>query len=345
MKRRIILRAAPAIALAATAVGAATVLAVATTGTAAASSAATATVRYQDSPGTLSIIQLAKALGYIPGITIQNEGFVQGGPQALQALGTGQVDIAGAFTGAIADVVAHGSPVKAVISFFGDVPNSPTALVVKKGSSSSLSKPKDWIGKKVGVNTLGAQSQAILDTWFLRGGLTPKQIKSVTLVPLPSLDLPAAVEHGQIDGAMVSSAVFIAAQKAGDLTPVLKDTDLFGPFNGDQYAMADSWLKANPAGAKEFIGGMAKAVVWAQSHTRKQVLAKFVPWLKANKFTEDAKALASWTTTGISTKGGYVTKGDFTKWWPWLKSQGLIKGTENPGSMFTNEFNPYAPKS
>jgi ABC-type nitrate/sulfonate/bicarbonate transport system substrate-binding protein len=312
--------------------------------TSSASNSATATIRYQDSPGIVSVMQLAKALGDIPTITLKDEGIVQGGPQALQALGTGQVDIAGAFTGATADVIANGSPVKAVISFFGDVPSAPTALIVKKGAN--LSKPKDWIGKKVAMNTLGAQDQAILDTWLQKGGLTAAQIKTVTLVPLPSLNEAAAVQQGQVDGAIVSSAVLSNALKAGQFSVVLKDTNLFpGENDDDQYVMADSWLKGHPAAAKAFIGGMAKAIVYAQTHSRRQVLAKVVPWLKANGLSEDANALATWQTTGISTKGGYITNSDFSRWVPWLKSQGMVKSTPSSSSLFTNQYNPYAPQS
>jgi ABC-type nitrate/sulfonate/bicarbonate transport system substrate-binding protein len=310
-----------------------------------ASSHSATTIRYQDSPGDVSLIQLAKALGYTPDITLKDVGFVQGGPQALQALSTGQVDIAGSFTGAIENVIANGSAVKAVVSFIGSDPSQYGGLAVQKSQVNTLKNPKAWIGKKIAVNTLGAQAQAILDTWFQRGGLTAAQIKQVTLVPLPTLSEEAALEHGQVQGAILIGSPLAVALTDSSIGVAMKDISVFGPYNGDQYAMSDTWLKAHAAAAKEFIGGMAKAVYYTQSHTPAQVLAKLKPWLNANGLSADATALTDWKTLGISTKGGYVKASDFTKWIPWLKSQHLIKSTPNVNSMFTNAYNPYAPAS
>jgi len=38
------------------------------------------------------------------------------------------------------------------------------------------------------MNTLGANAEAVLDTFLAKGGLTQDQIKQVTLVPLPPLN-------------------------------------------------------------------------------------------------------------------------------------------------------------
>ena len=309
------------------------------------SSSSSATIRYQDSPGDVSLIQLAKALGYIPNITIKDVGFVQGGPQALQALATDQVDIAGSFTGAIENVIANGSPVKAVVSFIGSDPSQYGGLAVEKSQVNKLKNPKAWIGKKIAVNTLGAQAQAILDTWFQRDGLSAAQIKQVTLVPLPTLSEEAALEHGQVQGAILIGPTLSVALSDPSIGVAMKDISVFGPYNGDQYAMADAWLKSHPSAAKQFVGGLAKAAYYTQTHTPARVLAKLDPWLKANGLSTDASVLTTWKTLGLSTKGGYVKASDFSKWIPWLKSQHLIKGTPNVNSMFTNAYNPYAPAS
>jgi ABC-type nitrate/sulfonate/bicarbonate transport system substrate-binding protein len=312
--------------------------------TASSASAPKTTIRYQDTAGLLNYAQLAKALGYLPDITLQNVGSVTGGPAALQDLATGQIDyVSVAFTGAIENAISKGNKLEAVISVLGSGPSSYDALISKKGEN--LSTPKSWIGKKIAVNTLGAQAQAILDTWFQRGGLTAAQIKQVTLVPLPTLSEEAALEHGQVQGAILIGAPLAVALSDSSIGVAMKDISVFGPYNGDQYAMSDAWLKAHASAAKEFIGGMAKAAYYTQSHTPAQVLAKLDPWLKANGLSADATALAKWTTLGLSTKGGYVKAGDFTKWIPWLKSQHLIKSTPNVNSMFTNAYNPYAPAS
>src|SRR5689334_22594479 len=80
----------------------------------------TTTVRYQSAPGGVDLIQLADALGKLPGIKLDKVGDVQGGPASLQALVSNQIDIsASAFYGAVAQVVATGAPIKAVVSSYG----------------------------------------------------------------------------------------------------------------------------------------------------------------------------------------------------------------------------------
>lgn len=297
-------------------------------------------IRYQDAAGNLSLFQLADALGYLPDIQLKDIGIVQGGPQALQAVGTGQADIAGAFTGATENVIANGTPLTAVVSFLGS--NSSVYGGVLTKSGSTLTKPQDFIGKKIAVNTLGAQWEATLDTWFTAAGMTPDQIKQVELVPLPAINSEAAVRNGQVDAALISGALFTQALKTPGLKVVVKDTDILGDYDGDQYVMANSWLKGHPAAAKEFVGGMAKALVYTQTHSVADTLNIIKPYLEAHDLKDDATALSSYLGTGVSAKGGVISARDFSRWIPWLQQKGLIKGTPDVSKMFTNEYNPYA---
>ena len=311
--------------------------------TASSSSAPKTTIRYLDTAGILNYAQLAEALGYLPGIDLKNVGSVTGGPAALQDLATGQIDFVSiAFTGAIENAISKGNKLKAVISVLGSDASAYSALVSKKGEN--LSTPRSWIGKKIGVNTLGAAEQAIVDTWLQRGGLTQGQISQVTLVPITPLDATNAVMHGQVDGTLLSGPLLVEAVKTGQVQIDFKDTSFLGSYDSNEGVMTSAWLQAHPVVAKQFIGGLAKAIRFTQTHPAKATLAKLVPWLKANGFSEDANALQYWTTNGVVTRGGYIKTSYFTEWIPWLKSQHLITGDPNVSAMFTNAYNPYAPK-
>ncbi len=308
-----------------------------------ASSAPKTTIRYQDTAGLLNYVQLAKALGYIPDITLKNVGSVTGGPAALQDLATGQIDyVSVAFTGAIENAIAKGNKLKAVLSVLGSADNDYTALISKKGEN--LSTPKSWIGKKIAVNTLGATEQAVVDTWLQHGGLTQAQISQVTLVPITPLDATDAVLHGQVDGTLASGPLLTEALKTGQVQIDFKDSSFLGAYDSNDAVMTSAWLQAHPADAREFIGGVARAIHFTQTHPAKAALARLVPWLKANGLTEDANALQYWTTNGVVTAGGYIKTSYFSQWIPWLKSQHLISGSPNVSTMFTNAYNPYAPK-
>jgi ABC-type nitrate/sulfonate/bicarbonate transport system substrate-binding protein len=301
------------------------------------------TIRYQTSPGILNLAEMADALGYLDGITLKNVGVVQGGPQALQALATGQVDLAGAFVGAAANVIANGTPVKGVLAYYGSDPHVYGALVTKDGST--ITQPQDLIGKKVAVNTLGAQFEAVLDTWLQKGGLTDAQIKQVTLVPLPSINTEAAVRNGQVDAAYLNGSLLTNALKTPGLTVVMKDTQLLGSFNGGSYEMTDAYLLDHPDTAKEFISGMARAIHWIQTHSTQQTLDLYTKYLDAHGESDDAQALAAWVGTGIATKGGVLRDEDYTTWTGWLQSKGLRKGSLDVSSLYTNQYNPYADSS
>jgi ABC-type nitrate/sulfonate/bicarbonate transport system substrate-binding protein len=298
------------------------------------------TIRYQTSPGLMNLAEMADALGYLHGITLKNVGVVQGGPQALQALATGQVDLAGAFMGAVANVEANGTPIKGVIAYYGSDRNVYGELLTKDGSS--ITKPQDLIGKKIAVNTLGAQFEAVLDTWFTKAGMTQDQIKQVTLVPLPSINTEAALRNGQVDAAFLNGSLLQNALKTPGLTSIMKDTDLLGSFNGGSYEMTDSFLKDHADTAKDFVGAMAKALRWTQTHSVQQTLDVYTKWLDAHGQSDDAKALATWKGTGVASKGGVLRSTDYSNWTDWLKAQGLIKSDLDVSSLYTNQYNPYA---
>src|SRR6476659_6155275 len=98
------------------------------------SSGEAATIRYQSSAGTVDVLQLADALGYLDGLTLEKVGDVTGGPQSVQALTSHQIDIsASAFFGAIAQVVASGAPIKAVVSTYGSNDQVSSGIVTLEG--------------------------------------------------------------------------------------------------------------------------------------------------------------------------------------------------------------------
>ena len=79
------------------------------------------------------------------------------------------------------------------------------SAVVAPPDAGLTDDPHTFIGKKVAVNTLRANAEAV-DTWFAQGGLTQDQIDQVTLVPLPPLNTLQALDRGQVDAAYLPLA-------------------------------------------------------------------------------------------------------------------------------------------
>ncbi|WP_188781940.1 ABC transporter substrate-binding protein [Nocardioides phosphati] len=305
----------------------------------------TVTVRYQSSPGGVDPLQLADALGKLPGITLKKVGDVQGGPESLRALASNQVDIsASAFYGAIAQTVATGVPIKAVVSTYGTNAKTGAAVVAKKGSGLTKD-PHSFIGKKVAVNTLGANAEAVLDTWFAKGGLSKDQIKQVTLVPLPPLNTAQALSQGQVDAAYVGVGQLKAIGEAVKIDTIVKDSDVVGFYNGGGFALRDDWIEHQKKTDRVLVSGIAAAVDYIESHDRAQVLKVYTKWLRDNGYGDGVEAVEkNWNgSNGVSSKGGVIADKDIAVWLDWLGSRGDVDPTKiKPSDVYTNEFNPGA---
>jgi ABC-type nitrate/sulfonate/bicarbonate transport system substrate-binding protein len=304
----------------------------------------TTTLRYQTGPGLMNYAELADALGYFEHVELDYVGQVQGGPEALRALATDQIDFANAFQGAIAKVVATGVPVTAVVASYGSTEDVDMQLLVPE--SSPIRSGKDLIGAKVAVNTLGANSEAIIDTYLAEEGLSPQEIAKVTLVPLPGVNQEAALRDGTVDAALLSFATKEFALASGGLRPLATDTDLVGTYNGGSYAVADSLIEENPEAAREFVAGVAKAIEYERTHDTAEVLEVYGDWLDAHDRSEEKQIYELWAGNGVATEGGVLDEKDFTIWLDWLDAEGEVDADSlDVSEIFTNDLNPYAKDS
>jgi ABC-type nitrate/sulfonate/bicarbonate transport system substrate-binding protein len=143
-------------------------------------------LRYQGSVGQVTLPELAENLGYLGDLKLKWIGNTISGPQDIQAATTGDVDFGGAFNGAIVKLVAAKAPVRAVIGYYGSNEQVFQGFYVLDGSP--IRSPRDLIGKKIGVNTLGAHAEAVIKTYLSRNGLTDAEIKQVQLVVVPPVN-------------------------------------------------------------------------------------------------------------------------------------------------------------
>ncbi|HET6151448.1 MAG TPA: ABC transporter substrate-binding protein [Marmoricola sp.] len=304
------------------------------------------TIRYQSYAGSVDLLQLADALGYLKGLTLKKVGDVTGGPQSVQALTSHQIDISSScFFGSIAQVIATGAPIKAVVSEYGSNDKISSAIVVPAGSK--VTSAKALIGKKVAVNTLGANAEAVLDTWLSQSGLSKDDIKKVTLVPLPPLNTVEALEQHQVDAADIGSGQITATESTGvKLDTLVKDTDVIGAYSGGGAAMETSFLKQSPKSSHILVTGIAQAVKYVESHDRAQVLKIYDAWLTSHGYGSYVKAVdQNWAgTTGVATPDtAAITDKDISTWLDWLSSRGDVDASKiHPSDVYTNDYNDLA---
>lgn len=296
-------------------------------------------LRYQGTANSVVLPELAAALGYLGAVKLDWVGNTISGPQDIQSVATNQTDVGEAFSGAIVKLVTAGSPITAVVSAYGE--DAKTFIGYYAKADSPIKTAKDLIGRKIAVNTLGAQEEAEVDTWLQRGGLTADQIKQVQLVVVPPNSTEEAIRRGQVDVGALGGVLQDHALAVGGLRSVFNDQDLFGAFAGGQYVFRNDFIAKNPATVRAFATGIAKAIHWENTTPRDQVIAKFTKIIQQRNRGESTATQQYWKSSGLPGYGA-ITDADYTRWEGWLRSSGIISGRLKPSSIYTNAFNDLA---
>ncbi|SDR24266.1 ABC transporter substrate-binding protein [Thermostaphylospora chromogena] len=298
-------------------------------------------LRYQGSVGQVTFPELAEDLGYLGPIKLKWIGNTVSGPQDIQATATGQTDFGGAFNGAIIKLAAAKAPIKAVIGYYGSDEDSYVGYFVPE--DSPIRSPRDLIGKKVGVNTLGAHLEAALKEWLKRGGLTPQEIEQVEPVVVPPVNTEQALRQGHIDVAALNGILREKAMDRGGLRTLFTDVDLFGPFTAGSIVLREDFIARNPTTTRKFVEAYAKAIAWTQTHSREEVVARFKQIIAKRGRNEDTTAVDYWKSSGVANRGGVIAEREFRIWQEWLEREGEIRpGRVELRDLYTNEYNPYA---
>jgi len=297
-------------------------------------------LRYQGAANQVSFPELAEDLGYLAPIKLKWVGNTISGPQDIQAAATGDVDFGGAFNGAIVKLIEAKAPIKAVVGYYGVNKETYYGFYVLDGSP--IKSARDLIGKKVGMNTLGAHHESVLKEYLHRNGLTKEEIEQVTLVVVPPVNTEQTLRQKQIDVAVLGGILRDKALARGGIHPLFTDYELFGDFTAGSYVFTEKFIKNNPATVKKFVEATAKAIEWAQTTPREEVIARFEKIIKQRGRNEDTSTLQYWKSTGVAGRGGVINEKEFAVWVDWLVKEGQIpEGKVKPADLYTNEFNPF----
>jgi len=298
-------------------------------------------LRYQGFTGQVTYPELAEDLGLLAPIKLNYVGNTISGPQDIQSVVTGDTDYGGAFNGAVIKLIAAKAPIKAVIGYYGTDENTWAGYYVL--DDSPIKGPRDLIGKKVAVNTLGAHVEFVLREYLTRGGLSKAEIDQVTLVVVPPVSGEQALRQKQVEVATLQSVLRDKALSRGGLRLLFSDYELFGKFTAGSYVFTEAFLRDKPRTVKKFVGATAQAIEWARSHTREEVIARYTAIIGKRHRQEDASAIPFWRSTGIAFPGGVIHDSELQVWLDWLvKSGQLPAGKLQLRDLYTNQFNPFA---
>jgi len=298
------------------------------------------TLRYQGWSGSVLFPELAEDLGYLAPLKLDWVGNTISGPQDIQSVVTRDVDFGGAFNGSVDKLIVAGAPIKAVLSYTGTDAESFSGVYVAQ--DSKIQSPRDLIGKKIGVNTLGAFNEWLVTDYLLKNGLTPDEIKRITLVAAPPVNEYQLLKAGQIDAAVLQDVVRLKALELGGIRPLFTDYQFLGSYSYATYVLRSDFIAHNPIAARKFVDGTARAIEWARTHPRDEVVARLRTIVAKRHRNEDPTIVSYWHSTGVSRAGGLLDDSDFTVFSDWYIKTGALKpGQFDVKQAYTNEFNPY----
>lgn len=298
------------------------------------------TLRYQGGTGVVWFPELAEDLGYLAPMRLQFIGSTISGPQDIQTVATGESDFGLAFNGAVIKLVAAHAPIRAVIGGYGVDQETFTSFFVR--ADSPIQSARDLIDKQVAVNTLGAHSEFMLREYLQHKGLTDEEAKRVTLIVLPPINTEQALRAGQIEVAALTGIFRDKALERGGVRQLFSDYELYGAFTAGSYVMHRKFIEQHPKAARKFVSGVAKAIEWARTTPRAEVIARAESIIQKRKRGETTEVMKYWKSTGIASTGGVIREQDLQLWLSWLVKLGELKPNQVAlKDLYTNELNPY----
>ncbi|HWO09863.1 MAG TPA: ABC transporter substrate-binding protein [Polyangiaceae bacterium] len=297
-------------------------------------------IRYEGSPGNVTLSELADDLGFLAPVRLEYVGNnMTGGPHSIQSVLTGDLDIGGAFNGSVIKLIAAGAPLVSVISAYGTDEKMFQGFYSLDGSP--IKSARDFIGKKVAINTLGAHAEFVLREYLARGGLSTAEVAQVTMVVLPASSGEQALRSEQVDVASLSTIYRDKALARGGISLVFSDYQLFGSFNAGSAVMSRKFVEQHPAAARKYVEAIGRAIEWARATPRERVVERLSSIIEKRGRHEDTSIIQYWTTTTIPTPRGLLRDEDFQMWIEWLVRDGqLSRGQVAPADIYTNEFQP-----
>ncbi|MFE6622631.1 ABC transporter substrate-binding protein [Streptomyces sp. NPDC057740] len=188
----------------------------------------------------------------------------QGGAAILPGVASGQFQFGFSNVTSLMVAQSNGVPVKAVangIASTGVAGEDFGALMVKKGSP--LKSPKELEGRKVAINTLKNINETAVRESVRKAGGDPDK---VDFVELAFDQMPAALDQGQIDAAMVVEPATATIKSQGGVEIASPLVDVAPNLTVAMYFASTQYAQQNPEVVKKFQDATAESLAYADAH-------------------------------------------------------------------------------
>ncbi|MGW7820899.1 ABC transporter substrate-binding protein [Streptomyces puniciscabiei] len=235
------------------------------------------------------------------------------GVQAETALVAGQVQGAVGFYDHTLDLQTKGKSVESVVQFS----QAPGEVEVVSGKAAdSLTSPKDFKGRKLGVTGLGSSTDFLTKYLAVKNGVSVSEFTPVAVGAGPTFI--AALQKGAIDGGMTTdpTVATILDKKAGKIlldlrTPEGSRKALGGPYPSSSLYMQTDWVNGHKDTVQKLVNAFVKTLKWMSTHSADEIAAKMpADYSQGNKalYAQAIKStLPMFTDDGVMPQGGPET--------------------------------------
>jgi NitT/TauT family transport system substrate-binding protein len=199
---------------------------------------------------------------------------IAGASKILEAVVGGSADVGG---GVYEQTIQMAGQGKSIVSFVSLL-KSPNFAILGAPGVHTLA---DLRGKTVGVSSVGSPSQFYV-TYLLAGaGVKPSEVSTAS-VGMGATAM-SALEHGQVDAAVLFGSAITAYLSRNPDAAILADTrtpaGLRAAFQVDDYPAScllarREWLDANPQSAKKMARAVLRSLAWIREHSAEEILAR-----------------------------------------------------------------------
>lgn len=188
----------------------------------------------------------------------------QGGAAIVPGVASGQFEFGFSNMTSLMIARSNGVPVRAVangIASTGVMGEDFEALTVK--GDSPVESAKDLEGKKVAINTLKNINETAVRASVRKAGGDPDKVE---LVELAFDQMPAALDAGRIDAAMVVEPALATVKSQGGREIASPMIDIAPKLTVAMYFTSTEYARENPEVVKKFQEATAESLAYADSH-------------------------------------------------------------------------------
>lgn len=191
-----------------------------------------------------------------------------GGTKAIEAMLGGSADVA---AGSMSDAIVLAAQGRHVRGFLLMYVRPSIALAVAPDKSGTIRTIRDLKRRTVGVSAPGSASHQFLNFLLVTNGLSPDDASTVS-VGMSTTSI-SALEHGQVDAAVLLASAIPAFELRNPANAFLADTrtlegarQVYGSevFPALSLLAEDAWLAHNADSVQRLVRAMKKAMRWVR---------------------------------------------------------------------------------